>query len=68
LKQPSNSHDMNAHSETAKLLEEIDRYLAAVDLFRASGCEPSWRPEVPPSVRLTADTVARHLPWDASLH
>ena len=28
-----------------KLLEEIGRYLAAVDLFRAVGCEPHWRPE-----------------------
>lgn len=26
-------------------MEEIDRYLAAVDLFRAQGCEPSWQPE-----------------------
>ena len=28
-----------------ELMEEISRYLAAVDLFRSSGCEPSWRPE-----------------------
>jgi hypothetical protein len=28
-----------------KLIEEIDRYLAAVDLFRALGCKPTWRPE-----------------------
>jgi hypothetical protein len=25
------------------LIEEIERYLAAVDLFRAEGCEPCWR-------------------------
>jgi D-alanine-D-alanine ligase-like ATP-grasp enzyme len=25
------------------LLEEIRRYLAAVDAFRAVGCEPTWR-------------------------
>jgi hypothetical protein len=36
---------MFAETDTAKLMEEIDRYLAAVDLFRAQGCEPTWRPE-----------------------
>jgi hypothetical protein len=29
-----------------ELMEEIGRYLAAVDLFRYLGAEPSWRPEV----------------------
>lgn len=27
------------------LVEEVGRYLAAVDLFRAVDCEPTWRPE-----------------------
>ena len=27
------------------LLTEIERYLAAVDAFRAEGCNPRWRPE-----------------------
>jgi hypothetical protein len=27
------------------LLSEIERYLAAVDAFRAEGCNPRWRPE-----------------------
>jgi hypothetical protein len=27
-----------------KLLDEIRRYLEAVDVFRAEGCEPTWRP------------------------
>ena len=36
---------MFEHCELARLVEEIDRYLAAVDLFRALGCEPVWRPE-----------------------
>ena len=27
------------------LLEEIRRYLAAVDAFRAAGCEPTWLPD-----------------------
>jgi hypothetical protein len=26
-------------------LEEIHRYLAAVDAFRAAGYEPKWRPD-----------------------
>jgi hypothetical protein len=34
--------------EVMKLMEEVDRYLAAVDLFRAEHCEPTWRPEVVP--------------------
>jgi hypothetical protein len=29
-------------SSTEPLLEEIERYLAAVELFRAEGCEPRW--------------------------
>ena len=28
-----------------KLLREIERYLAAVDTFRAAGCSPKWRLE-----------------------
>jgi hypothetical protein len=28
------------------LVEEIARYLAAVQAFRTEGCEPTWRPEV----------------------
>jgi hypothetical protein len=32
-------------ADIAKLVEEIDRYLAAVDLFRTLGYEPTWRPE-----------------------
>jgi len=28
-----------------KLFLEIKRYLAAVDLYRAEHCEPTWRPE-----------------------
>jgi hypothetical protein len=31
--------------DTKSLLEEIARYLAAVDLFRALGSEPTWLPE-----------------------
>ena len=30
---------------TEALIEEIGRYLAAIDLFRAEGCEPTWQSE-----------------------
>ena len=30
------------------LIGEIARYLAAVDLFRAERCEPTWRSELAP--------------------
>jgi hypothetical protein len=30
------------------LIQEIARYLAAVDLFRAEHCEPTWRVESTP--------------------
>jgi hypothetical protein len=32
-------------TSTDGLIDEIARYLAAVDVFRAEGREPSWRPE-----------------------
>ena len=36
----------DAHVTAAeKLIDEINRYLAAVDAFRAANCEPTWRPE-----------------------
>jgi hypothetical protein len=31
--------------DTKALIDEIARYLAAVDLFRALGSEPTWLPE-----------------------
>ena len=31
--------------EPASLIEEVRRYLIAVDAFRAEGREPLWRPE-----------------------
>jgi hypothetical protein len=37
---------MNAeHDSTEALFDEIARYLAAVDAFRAEACEPTWLPE-----------------------
>jgi hypothetical protein len=31
------------------LLDEIARYLATVDAFRAAACEPTWLPEPRPA-------------------
>jgi hypothetical protein len=37
---------MNArHDITEALIDEIARYLGAVDVFRAEACEPMWLPE-----------------------
>jgi hypothetical protein len=33
------------HDISEALLDEIARYLAAVDVFRAEACEPTWLPE-----------------------
>jgi hypothetical protein len=44
---------MEAHerqTDVSALVEEIGGYLAAVELFRAEGCEPRWRVETPPPV------------------
>ena len=32
--------------DSEALIVEITRYLAAVEVFRAAGCEPGWRPEL----------------------
>ena len=40
---------MNEQPElTEALIREIERYLAAVDAFRAEHCEPRWLPEPAP--------------------
>jgi hypothetical protein len=36
---------MTYEIDIAALIEEIRRYLAAVDAFRAAGCRPTWRPD-----------------------
>lgn len=38
--------DMLEPSNADKLMEEVGRYLAAVDLFRELACEPKWRAEL----------------------
>jgi hypothetical protein len=37
---------MNEATDPNALVDEIARYLGVVDLFRASDCEPTWRPEL----------------------
>jgi hypothetical protein len=42
------THDIATEIDGAGLLLEVERYLAAVEEFRAAGREPQWLPE--PSV------------------
>ena len=41
----SRAMDELIHIDRKELFLEIARYLAAVDLYRAENCEPTWRPE-----------------------
>ena len=50
---------MNEGFALQPLIQEIERYLAAVETFRAEECEPTWQPEPersgsPTIVRLAA--------------
>ncbi|HEY4621606.1 MAG TPA: hypothetical protein VIG93_07875 [Gaiellaceae bacterium] len=51
--------------DTASLVDEVQRYLAAVDSFRAEHCEPTWLPElalrrtVPQSVPARVERAAK---------
>jgi hypothetical protein len=38
---------MTDRIDIAALIDEIRRYLAAVDAFRAAGCELTWRTDLP---------------------
>lgn len=38
---------MTYEIDIAALIGEIQRYLAAVDAFRAAGCRPTWRTDRP---------------------
>ena len=56
---------MFQQADTQKLIEEIDRYLAAVDLFRSESCEPTWRPEIHAEVAVsTPQLTPRRLSSD----
>jgi len=51
------------------LIDEIARYLAAVDTFRAANCEPVWRRELPTEAAPPASAVvSRVQPTDIRLH
>ena len=55
--------------DTQKLIEEIDRYLAAVDFFRSESCEPTWRTEIHAEVAVsTPPLTPLRLPSDIHLH
>lgn len=52
-----------------ELMEEVDRYLAAVELFRALGCEPGWRAELDSERHpAAAGRAERPLRTDIRLH
>jgi len=36
-------------TDVETLIAEVERYLAAIDTFRAAGCEPHWRFEYTPN-------------------
>jgi hypothetical protein len=36
---------MTYEIDITALIDEIQRYLAAVDAFHAAGCRPTWRPD-----------------------
>lgn len=56
-------------TSTEELVEEIARYLGAIDAFRADGCEPTWRPELPSDASVQLPAVAvKTLPSDIRLH
>jgi hypothetical protein len=60
--------DMLEPSNADKLTEEVGRYLAAVDLFRAENCEPTWRPEPGQEAARTNGTSVATLALDVELH
>ena len=64
-----NSAVVFERADKQQLIEEIDRYLAAVDLFRSESCEPTWRPEIHAEVAVSTPTLTpRRLPSDIHLH
>ena len=64
-----NAAAMFEQNTTPKLIEEIDRYLAAIDLFRAEDCEPAWQPELEHRTPSASSTPAPdRLPSDIRLH
>ena len=54
--------------ELDELLEEIAHYLGVVDLFRAEGCEPDWRPELVAAEPARAALQTQRLSFDVGPH
>ena len=52
------------HIDPDELFGEIARYLAAVNLYRAEHCEPTWLPEPAPcrTVQECVQARAEHAP------
>ena len=50
------------NSNRTSLIAEVERYLAAIEAFRAEGREPHWRPE------LLREEVARRRRRKGDLH
>ena len=51
--------------KTEGLVDEITRYLAAIDAFRAEGREPIWRPEAVTLPAVDSRSPARPAPSSA---
>ena len=49
------------------LIDEITRYLAAVEAFRAADCEPTWRPKSA-MVAVAAESGRRSARIEKSAH
>jgi len=49
------------------LIEEAERYLAAVELFRVEGCEPHWRREPGASAGSRAQRKNARDPFELAL-
>ena len=57
---------MNEAADPNALIDEIARYLAVVDAFRAADCEPTWRPEL--SVAIEPEGEPRSSRIEKSAH
>ena len=60
---PAAEHGRMQSRAAADLVSEAERYLAAVAVFRAEGCEPRWRlePSARPLRRRASNSVVRDL-------
>jgi hypothetical protein len=60
--------DMLEPSNADKFMEEVGRYLAAVDLFRELACEPTWRTELSSALAQPHASVVTTRVLDAGPH